>query len=180
MAELGPESLLSDSLAGALLHSSGKNRRIGLEVPCVLDPGRLFLISLVATVSPEEPLSKKGQHLAHFSSLQSNSWLFFFFSLTSLRFLLGYLCERKKIFSFIYSFSKNILSACFVPGAVLDTTFITTIGLNFENSRELLAKYSKRKVMFISPSYEVSHVMSSQRYLFEKSNIYIILIANKC
>lgn len=67
-----------------------------------------------------------------------------------------------------------------MPGAVLDTTFITTIGLNFENSRELLAKYSKRKVMFISPSYEVSHVMSSQRYLFEKSNIYIILIANKC
>lgn len=79
MAEPGPESLLSDSLAGALLHSSGKNRGIGLEMPCVLDPGRLFLISLVATVSTEGPLCKKGQHLAHFAPLRSNSWLFFFF-----------------------------------------------------------------------------------------------------
>lgn len=77
----------------------------------------------------------------------------------------------KENFLLIYSFNKelkNTLSVCFVPGLVLGTASITTIGLNFENSRQSLAKYSKRRVTSAppirSPSYEVSHAVSSSHY----------------
>ena len=78
----------------------------------------------------------------------------------------------------------RIVSACFVPGLVLSTASITTLRLSFENSRWLLAKYRKRRVMSTSPirspSYKVSlSVILSQSYLLEEGDMWITVIANK-
>ena len=63
-----------------------------------------------------------------------------------------------------------------MTGLELNAASITTLRLNLENSRWLLAKYSKRRVMSTSPirspSYKVSHaVILSQSYLLEEGNI---------